>query len=449
MLKNVVKKVKFFTLLYYVRLLYIGIYKDNTEELNARITFINRLLILYSLNKCVLGIMYFSIGAVYNSYFCFLMLVFIPIIFFINAKRKYLIAKCVIVVCLTFSVLIQTTFFFHPFLSYYYLSIIVSSTLIFNTKETKYLFMINLICAILLVFETTSLSQYLPRMYITKSSEKSNFIILYGNMSFILGNVFLYLFSINAKEKKMMALNKKLKISRIRLEEQSSDHLMFSQASSHFLKSPIYIFNTFIDKIELGLNDDKSLEEMEHYFTVIKQSIDEEEKFINNMFDYNKIILTTPRKKNINLIHLINENLEIFKNNHPNFIYKNDNLDVFIKTDEELLSKIVLIIAENAYFYNINPIKQLEISFELLKNQIKINFKDNGIGISETYRENIFKPYVRINSIEDVHGTGIGLLKAKKAAELINAEFILESSYASNGANFQLILNINNNINMT
>ncbi|RZJ48069.1 MAG: hypothetical protein EOO44_21590, partial [Flavobacterium sp.] len=152
------------------------------------------------------------------------------------------------------------------------------------------------------------MSQYLPRLYIDKYPERSNFIVLYGNMSFILGNVFLYLFSINAKEKKMMALNKKLKISRIRLEEQSSDHLMFSQASSHFLKSPIYIFNTFIDKIERGLNDDKSLEELEHYFTVIKQSINEEEKFINNMFDYNKIILTNPQKKNINLVHLINEN---------------------------------------------------------------------------------------------------------------------------------------------
>ena len=393
--------------------------------------------------------MYFSIDAVYSSYFSFFMLVFIPFIFFLNAKRKYLLVKCAILACLTFAVFVQTTFFFHPFLSYYYISIIVSSTLIFNTNETRYLFIINIILAALLVFETTSLSQYFPRMHIDKFSEKRNFIILYGNMSFIMGNVFLYLFSINVKEKKLVALNKKLKISRIRLEEQSSDHLMFSQASSHFLKSPIYIFNTFIDKIERGLDNDKSLEEMEHYFTVIKQSINEEEKFINNMFDYNKIILTTPIKKNTNIVHLINENLEMFKSNHLDFIYKNEDLHIFIKTDQELVGKIILIIAENAYFYNVNPIKQLEVSYEVFKNQIKINFKDNGIGISESYRENIFKPYVRINSIEDVHGTGIGLLKAKKAAELINADFILESSNASDGANFQLIFNINNSSNMT
>ncbi len=71
-----------------------------------------------------------------------------------------------------------------------------------------------------------------------------------------------------------------------------------------------------------------------------------------------------------------------------------------------------------------------------------INFTDNGIGINETYRENIFKPYIRINSIENVQGTGIGLLKAKKMAELIDAQIILAES-SDSGTTFQLIINTN------
>lgn len=434
--------------LYYVRITYVGIRKDNTEELNARIVFVNRLMFAYFVNKVFMAIFYFLISANLNGLFCFASLPLIPIVFLLNSKRSYLAVRVIILLYFIFNSFMQSFYFSHPFLSFYYLSIIVTSTLIFSTKEIKYLLAINLLCVTLLVFENTALIEYLPRIPAKQHSDKINFIVLLGNMSFILGIVFLYLYSMNLKARRIVALNRKLKDSRIKLEEQSNDHLMFSQASSHFLKSPIYIFNTFIDKIEGGLNQQKSLKEMEHYFDVITQSINEEEKFINNMFDYNKIILTTPLKKNTNLVHLINENLENFKKNHPNFIYTNSNIDVFIKTDEELLSKIVFIIAENAYFYNVNQIKQLDISFELLKNQIKINFRDNGIGISESYQENIFKPYVRINSIEDVHGTGIGLLKAKKAAELINAEFILESSNNSFGANFQLILNINNNTNM-
>ena len=51
--------------------------------------------------------------------------------------------------------------------------------------------------------------------------------------------------------------------------------------------------------------------------------------------------------------------------------------------------------------------------------------------------------YIRINSIENVQGTGIGLLKAKKMAELIDSQIILAES-SDSGTTFQLIINTNN-----
>lgn len=123
----------------------------------------------------------------------------------------------------------------------------------------------------------------------------------------------MYAYYMHLKLKRLIKLNKTLKDAKIKLKNQTSDYFLFSEASSNFLKSPIYVFNTFIGKIEQGINENKSYDELKPYFSVIKKSIDEEEKFINNMFDYNKIILTTPQKKSSNLTEIITKNLETFK----------------------------------------------------------------------------------------------------------------------------------------
>ena len=116
---------------------------------------------------------------------------------------------------------------------------------------------------------------------------------------------------------------------------------------------------------------------------------------------------------------------------------------VILKTDAQLLNKIITIIAENAYHHNKSQVKSLEIIYSTNKNNLTINFTDNGVGINEADRENIFKPYIKINSIDNVKGIGIGLLKAKKAAELINAQIVLAQSNDF-GTTFQLVINTNN-----
>lgn len=157
------------------------------------------------------------------------------------------------------------------------------------------------------------------------------------------------------------------------------------------------------------------------------------------MFDYNKIILTTAQKKETEIISLLKNILENFKENNLHFqynIHKNKE-KVLIKTDATLFEKIILIITENAYLYNNNFTKKLDVTVEETEKNIIITFKDNGIGINTEFREKIFKPYVRLNTLENIPGTGIGLLKARKATNLINAKINLINS-SNKGSTFQL-----------
>lgn len=435
-------KLKTYILLKYARIVYTGVRRDVSEEINLKTLFTNRLIIVYMMIQLIQCFLFLSISYYASSIFCIVVMMGCIISFYLNYRKLYLFSKIFVMLYLNFMIFMASCYFSHPLLSYYYLPVIVASTFLFNSKETKYLFTVNFVSIIFLLFENTSLNQYLPSFHKDPHPEKSNLILLLGNLGLILSLIYVYLYYINAKAKKLINLNRKLKKSKINLKEQSRDHFLFSEASNHFLKSPIYIFNAFIDKIENGINENKTYDELKPYFSVIKHSIEEEEKFINNMFDYNKIILTTAQKKETEIISLLKKILDNFKQNHSHFQYNIlENKDqVFIKTDEILFEKIILIITENAYLYNNNAIKKIEVTVEEAEKNITITFKDNGIGINTAFREKIFKPYVRLNTLENIPGTGIGLLKARKASNLINAQINLVNS-SNNGSIFKLSIN--------
>lgn len=434
--------IKYFFLIKTARLMYIGFHKDNSEETNVKIIFFNILNFSCLLNQFLATFLYLIVG-VYNSAIYSLLLLPVPVlIYYVNYKRKYLLAKLFIFTYYNAIIFVTSCYFSHPYLSYYYIPVIIGSAIVFNTKELKYLLLINFLSFSLLIIENTSLSEYLPRFYMDKNHDKTTIIVLAVHVNFILGLLFMYAYYMRLKMKRLIKLNKTFKEAKTKLKNQSEDYLLFSEASSHFLQSPIHVFNTFIGKIEKGIDENKSYEELKPYFSVIKKNINEEEKFINNMFDYNKIILTVPQKKKHNLTEILTESLESLKKSKNDFDYVIDIQQVILKTDAQLLNKIITIIAENAYYHNKNQIKSLEIIYSINKNNLTINFTDNGVGINEADRENIFKPYIRINSINNVKGIGIGLLKAKKAAELLNAQIILAQS-SDSGTTFQLIINTN------
>ncbi|KNB62269.1 hypothetical protein AC804_05245 [Chryseobacterium sp. Hurlbut01] len=434
--------IKYFFLIKIARLMYIGFHKDNSEETNVKIIFFNILNFSCLLNQFLATFLYLFMG-VYNSAVYSLLLLPVPVlIYYVNYKRKYLLSKLIIFTYYNAIIFVTSCYFSHPYLSYYYIPVIIGSAIVFNTKELKYLLFINFLSFSLLIIENTSLSQYLPRFYQDKNHEETTIIVLVVHVNFILGLLFMYAYYMRLRMKRLIKLNKTFKDAKTELKNQSEDYLLFSEASSHFLKSPIHVFNTFIGKIEQGINENKSYEELKLYFSVIKKNIDEEEKFINNMFDYNKIILTVPQKKSHDLTKILTESLENFKKSKSYFEYVLDIQQVILKTDAQLLNKIITIIADNAYHHNKSQFKSLEIIYNINKNNLTINFTDNGVGINEADRENIFKPYIKINSIDNVKGIGIGLLKAKKAAELINAQIVLAHSNDF-GTTFQLVINTN------
>ena len=111
----------------------------------------------------------------------------------------------------------------------------------------------------------------------------------------------------------------------------------------------------------------------------------------------------------------------------------------------DLLEEVFDNILNNAIKHNKNPTVEIKINISKQKrkrvNYLKMEFLDNGKGVSDTRKEKIFtRGYKEITSI---HGVGLGLSLVKKIIETYNGEIWVEDRVKGDylkGSNFILLI---------
>ena len=126
------------------------------------------------------------------------------------------------------------------------------------------------------------------------------------------------------------------------------------------------------------------------------------------------------------------------------FIARKNIKRAFILFDEEDQSQII---AEKLGWMLSQFIPQIEIEVEISpnkksgKNYLKIEFKDNGIGISNQIKNSLFKTIMRKEG--KTEGMGLSLLLVKKILDSYNAEIWVEDRILgdpSKGSNFIIMI---------
>lgn len=67
------------------------------------------------------------------------------------------------------------------------------------------------------------------------------------------------------------------------------------------------------------------------------------------------------------------------------------------------------------------------MNLRLEDEDLRIEVRDNGIGIPLEYQEKVFKPFQRLHTHETYPGTGIGLAIVRKAVDLLSAKVWIDS----------------------
>ena len=206
---------------------------------------------------------------------------------------------------------------------------------------------------------------------------------------------------------------------------------------SHELKTPLTNIKGFTIAIEDSLKENNNSKlELSSFFKIIYSNVSKIEVLIHDFLEYSKyesskILNKTSIDVNTFLNDVLNESRYLIESKNPLITtdfskLKSNNIII----DRERIAVILKNIIENAIIYN-NKQPEIKISFadSDINDCYSVTISDNGIGISDSEKENIFNRFYRVDDARPINiaGSGLGLAIVNEIMRNYKGEIKLES----------------------
>ena len=249
-------------------------------------------------------------------------------------------------------------------------------------------------------------------------------------------------YDINLEESKIIELqnlqNNIIYLSR-NLKNQKYVRKQYAQDISHELRTPITNLQLYIEAIKDGVIDvdDQTLSSLLEEIHRLEGLVVNLNKSFNDNSEYLKI-----NKNEFDLskhIKLILETIKPRLNKLDISLIEEINDGIMINSDKDKISQVVQNLISNA----IKAIKDdglIRVSLHEDKNNIYIDVKDNGVGITDEKKEIIFERFYRIDDARNtkINGHGLGLSISKNFVESLGGRIKLKSK-PGQGSTFSVI----------
>jgi len=212
------------------------------------------------------------------------------------------------------------------------------------------------------------------------------------------------------------------------LENSYIREKQFSSDVSHELRTPVSVILT---ESQYSLEYADTLEEAKDSFSVIQRQAKKMSELINQIMELSKIEkqIIIPTKK-INFSEIIEKILLDYKNlidNKNIKISKEIEENIFIIGDKIMIERLLDNLLNNAMKFTKNEIK---IKLYSENENCILEMEDNGIGMSEEFKNLIWGRFYQINDSRNKKinkGFGLGLFLVSKIIEQHNAVINVES----------------------
>lgn len=211
---------------------------------------------------------------------------------------------------------------------------------------------------------------------------------------------------------------------------------------SHEIRTPL---NALIGFNELLRAENLSRQEREDYHNIIQRNGELLLRLIDDILDLSKVEAGRIDWETINtsLPELLEEVSSVMKakaiSKGLQFVMEvtKDVPENFI-TDSLRLKQILNNIIGNAIKFTETGFVKTTVTFDKDRERLIFTVADSGIGIAETTREKLFKPFSQADAsvTRKYGGTGLGLVLSKKLAQGLGGDLILESSRENVGTTF-------------
>ncbi len=212
----------------------------------------------------------------------------------------------------------------------------------------------------------------------------------------------------------------------VRLNQQQNNFLL---AVTHELKTPIAASNLALQtavKRPDPLIVSKMISMAQSNISRLSQMV--EQILMATRFE-NKF--TDPQKISINLNEFTNKTLKSIELSDVDFERIEINIDpsIHMNADEQMISTVIVNLVNNAIKYSDGEGKVTVCAFQN-DNNLTIEFSDNGIGIPDNEKKNVFQKFYRVGEekTRTKPGSGLGLFLVKRITEIHGGKVSIENN---------------------
>ncbi|MDH5474919.1 MAG: ATP-binding protein [Cyclobacteriaceae bacterium] len=216
-----------------------------------------------------------------------------------------------------------------------------------------------------------------------------------------------------------------------KLIEAIKDLESFAYIVSHDLKAPLRGMSSMVRFIQEDL-DEKNKTITSKSFTLLLGRIQRLDDLISGILEYSKIQKIKNSDTSTEVKKIVDEIIKNFdfppKFNVSTYIEP----QIYVGMNEVHLFEIFSNLISNAIKYNRNPKPIIRIGHEEKNDLHHFFVEDNGEGIPDEYKDKIFEMFQKLQSKDEIEGSGIGLSIVKKIVNQNGGEIWIESSPGKN-----------------
>ena len=214
------------------------------------------------------------------------------------------------------------------------------------------------------------------------------------------------------------------------LEEAFHEQSRFVSDASHELKTPLTALHGHLSMIKRWGKNDK--ERLEKSLDICLKEVERLKKLVNDMLLLSKAeksVVDLNKVDKIDPVILVDEVIEQYRFLNPNVTYiVNIDENIRIKVEPNDFKQLLIIFVDNSIKYNNKENVEISISIRKEASAIKLEVKDNGIGIPKNEIDNVKKRFYKVDkSRVNNNSFGIGLSIANRIVSNYNSKIYIES----------------------
>ena len=183
------------------------------------------------------------------------------------------------------------------------------------------------------------------------------------------------------------------------LEEAFHEQSRFVSDASHELKTPLTALHGHLSMLKRWGKNDK--ERLEKSLDICLKEVERLKKLVNDMLLLSKAeksVVDLNKVDKIDPVILVDEVIEQYRFLNPNVTYiVNIDENIRIKVEPNDFKQLLIIFVDNSIKYNNKENVEISISIRKEASAIKLEVKDNGIGIPKNEIDNVKKRFYKVD----------------------------------------------------